>query len=71
MAEEKGTSLLAYIREHDVLNTEQDAKKQAQQESTRIRIRIRRRFSTAWHASKDMCILLKIWLMKTETAPRC
>lgn len=33
MAEEKGTSLLAYIREHDVLNTEQDEKKQAQQES--------------------------------------
>jgi len=33
MAEEKGTSLLAYIKEHDVLNTEQDEKKQAQQES--------------------------------------
>lgn len=33
MAEEKGTSLLTYIREHDVLNTEQDEKKQAQQES--------------------------------------
>lgn len=28
MAEEKGTSLLAYIKEHDVLNTEQDEKKQ-------------------------------------------
>lgn len=63
MAEEKGTSLLAYIREHDVLNTEQDEKSRhnrrvcMQHTSTRIRIRIRRRFSTAWHASKDMCIL--------------
>ena len=33
MAEKKEASLLAYIKEHDVLGNEQDEKKQTQQES--------------------------------------